>query len=79
MRMRKKVEFDYSKLRGRIVEKYGSITRFADALGISKSALSVKLNNHRLFTQDEIYRAIILLDIEHEATEYFFTVKVTKR
>ena len=34
---------DYSKLRGRIVEKYGKYHVFADALGVSTHTLSNRL------------------------------------
>jgi len=76
--MSKKVVFDYSKLRGKAIEKYGTLKRFADAAGIGRSVLSIKMNNRRPFSQEEIYRIVILLEIEHETTDYFFTPRVKK-
>ena len=37
--------FDFSKLSGKIVEKYGTQYNFAKAMGISEHSLSNKLNN----------------------------------
>lgn len=66
--------YDYSKLRGRIVEKYGTQSRFAKALRMSERSLSLKLNNQRYFTQEEISLATDLLDIPKiEMQLYFFT------
>ena len=36
--------FNYSKLRGRIIEKYGSQSDFAKAFGCSDRTLSLKMN-----------------------------------
>ncbi len=74
--------FDYSKLRGKIREKYGTEGEFAKALGISKTSLSDKLNNKVSFTSSEINKACELLDISIRFIPiYFFTpnVKETKR
>ena len=38
--------FDYSKLRGRIVEKYGSISKFSEKLSKSRTSVDLKLNNN---------------------------------
>lgn len=37
--------FDYSKLRGRIIEKYGSQTAFVKSFGTSENTFSMKMNN----------------------------------
>ena len=68
------VEFDYSKLLGRIVEKYHTRQAFAKAYGITESGLNLKLNNQRAFTQTEILRCMDLLDIKNPS-EYFFKLK----
>ena len=69
--------FDYSKLLGRIVEKYGTQARFSKALGLSEHSLSLKLNSIRGFKQSEISRVCDILEIEHsEIPVYFFTLKV---
>lgn len=69
-----KVRFDYSKLRGRIVEKCGTQAAFATEIGISDVAISTKLNGHTYFKQTEIAKAINVLDIAPgDVTSYFFT------
>ena len=67
--------FDYSKLRGRIKEKFGTQDRFANALGIGRVSLSQRLNNSLGFSQEEILRAAELLEIPtEEIPAYFFRV-----
>lgn len=69
--------FDYSKLKGRIIEKYGSQMMFAEAMGLSERSLSFKLNGKRLWKQNEIYRAIQLLGLDDSDIQtYFFNHKV---
>ena len=71
--------FDYSKLRGRIREKFATQEKFANAMGIALSTLSFKLNNKVYWTQPEINRACELLEIaDADVTDYFFTLKVQK-
>lgn len=64
--------FNFSKLRGRIVEKYGSCGRFAAAMGHSKVWLSSRLNNVVPWRADEIRDAAALLDIAPEEIPKFF-------
>ena len=69
--------FDYRRLRGRIVEKYGCQRNFADAFPISERSLSLKLNSAVFFKQPEINRACEMLDIStDEIPSYFFVPKV---
>ena len=69
--------FDYSKLLGRIKEKFGTNEKFANALGCAPETLSRKLNNKASFTQKEINKSVDLLDIRIEDIDiYFFTKKV---
>lgn len=71
--------FDYSKLSGRIKEKFGSQKAFAKALGVSCSTMSNKITGIYYFTQPEIKMSIKLLDLEPgSVTDYFFTRKVEK-
>jgi len=73
------VEFDYSKLRGRIIEKYGSQTEFTKAFGVSQNVFSKKMQNKVRFTSDDIMKIIKMLDIAvDEIGLYFFTLKVSK-
>lgn len=64
----------YSKLKGRIIEKFGSQNNFAAALGISTVALSRKLNCVTGFSQKDILEWAKLLEIERDDYgAYFFT------
>lgn len=63
----------YRKLRGRIVEKYGSLQEFAAVLGISRAQVSKYMNGKSVFTTTSMDRWGKLLDIErNEYPEYFF-------
>lgn len=65
--------FGYAKLRGKIVEKYGSQYKFAEALKISENSLSKKLTGKTQFRQGDIQTWCRLLDIPVEkAGLYFF-------
>ena len=76
---RKRLPFDYSKLKGRIKEKFGTQKAFAKAIGITEAALSHKLTGVNCFKQDDIYRAISALGITEDlVSEYFFTLEVRK-
>lgn len=69
--------FDYSKLRGKIIEKFGCNVNFAIKMGISERTLSLKLNNEVGFKQREIMKACELLKIPNdEISSYFFTMNV---
>ena len=68
--------FDFSKLRGRIVEKFGSCDKFAAAMGRSKVWISSRLNNTVTWRAEEIREAVALLDISpEEVHSYFLTPK----
>lgn len=69
--------FDYTNLRRFILYKFGTIGEFAKALGVSKQAVSVKLNGKSGFTQDKIIEWANVLDIPaEEVGKYFFVVHV---
>lgn len=73
------IVFDFSKLRGRIKEIYGTQTAFAVAMLMNEATLSNKLNNNVEFSPKEIIRACLLLSIElKDVNIYFFTLKVQK-
>lgn len=68
------LKYDYSKLRGRIVEKYGSNRNFSKAMELSERTISLKLNNKIFWTQKEIEKAIDVLDLSsNDIQNYFFT------
>lgn len=64
----------YNKLRGRIVEKYGTQANFAQAIGISTNAMSNKMTCKTGMSQEDIEQWSVLLDISRKSYwEYFFT------
>jgi hypothetical protein len=71
------MEFDFSKLLGRIVEKFGTRSAFAAELGLADSVLSSRLSNKVYFNAEEIHRSCEILDIDpQDIPVYFFAVKV---
>ena len=67
--------YNYSKLLGRIVEKVGTQSEFANAMGLSERTVSLKLNGKVGWKQREIAKACDVLAIEvNEISEYFFTL-----
>ena len=71
------IEFDYSKLRGRIREKFHTEQDFGNAMKLSHTSLSKKLNGKVRFNHGELFKMQKLLDISDvEFSTYFFTEKV---
>lgn len=71
------MEFNYNKLRGRIVEKFQSLFNFSEMLDITYEALSKKMNNKTAISQMEVVKWSELLEIpSDEIGVYFFTIKV---
>lgn len=71
------MSFDFSKLRGRIIEKYGSQTAFAKEYGVSENTLSLKMNNKVAFSVDDIVKMCRMLSIaKNDVGDYFFTPKL---
>ena len=67
----------YAKLRGRIREIYGTQEAFAKAIGLSKVALSMRLNNKTDWSSREMVKAKEALKIkDSEIIAYFFTPSV---
>lgn len=65
--------YHYNKLRGRIVEKYGTQKAFAEVVGISKNSLSMKMAGKTQFSQKDMDLWANLLDIsKDEYHSYFF-------
>lgn len=66
--------FDFSKLRGRIIEKYGTCAAFAADVGLPESGLSNRLNNRVMIDSDEIiqWSRPDKLDIPAEDIHIFF-------
>ena len=74
------MQFDFSKLRGRIKEKVGSEAKFAKKIGISSASLSAKFNNRTDFSTGEISRAAEkdVLDIPKDEIGNYFFIKNAK-
>lgn len=71
--------FDFSKLMGRIIEKYGTYTAFAETFGMKKNVLSSRLKGKTYFQPDEMLKACELLDLPLESIPlYFYTLKFQK-
>lgn len=71
------MRFDYSKLRGLIVEKFGSISKFADRLGVAVQTISAKLCNNLSVTKKDILEWSEILGIDQcDIGIYFFTLEV---
>lgn len=69
------MKFDYSKLRGRITERFGSISKFCERNSISPVSFSRKLNNVTAFSVRDIIDICNILEIaQEEIGAYFFEV-----
>lgn len=71
------MEYDYSKLLGRIVECVGTQKELAQKIGLSEHSVSMKLNNQRGWKQKEIRKIAEVLQIpSSEIAAYFFAERV---
>lgn len=71
------MQFDYSKLLGKIRECGFTQQTLAQHIGIAKSSMCLKLNNKANFSQPEIFLICEALQIEiSKIGVYFFTPKV---
>lgn len=69
--------FDNSKLRGRIVEKYGTIDNFSKAINKNRSSISLILNDKATIDRRDMMLFCSALGIENkDVGDYFFTTKV---
>lgn len=67
--------YNYNKLLGRIVEKVGTQSKFADKMELSERTISLKLNGKVGWKQSEISKACAVLEIhETEIPAYFFAL-----
>jgi len=62
----------HNKLRGRIVEKYGSVKKFSEILGKSQQQTNLKVLGKQGFTREDIVKWSELLDIAEEDCYAFF-------
>lgn len=69
--------FDYSKLLGRIIEKFGTRAAFAEAVGLAESSVSNRLKHRVQISSEEIMLWGQVLDIPaEEIPAYFLTPEV---
>lgn len=69
--------YDYSKLKGKIKEVFGTQEAFANSIGLSSVSVSNKLNNIIDWRQEEMEDSVEKLEIPFsEIHVYFFTKKV---
>lgn len=64
--------FEYRKLRGRIVEKYGTFNAFFEKLTITNIQASKKINGRAGFSQKDIVEWCGLLEIDLKDVGQFF-------
>ena len=66
-------ERKYLKLRGRIIEKFGTYGDFANSIKMNRSSLACKLNGIRGISKKDIALFCKALDIsKQEIGDYFF-------
>ncbi len=71
------MQFDYSKLLGRIKECGYTQESLAKRIGIAESSMCLKLNNKADFKKIEVFLICEALEIEtQEIGAYFFALKV---
>ena len=64
--------YKYDRLRGRIVEKYGTQGNFAEAIGRSRVSVSEKMTGKSGFSQADIELWSDKLDIKSEDIGLFY-------
>ncbi|MBO5968980.1 MAG: DUF739 family protein [Clostridia bacterium] len=63
---------DFSKLKGRIVEKFGTQKAFCEALGKAPEWLSRRMNNQIEFDADDMVSIIDILEIDPQDLHLYF-------
>lgn len=67
------MDFSYNKLRGKIVEIFGSQKEFSKRIGLSEQSITAKLNGRSEFSQNDIINWSDALRIAlDEIGTYFF-------
>ena len=72
-----KHECDLRKLRGRIIEKFGTLSNFADDRKVAVQTISAKMSGKKEITKSDIFEWAKALEIDQAGIGvYFFTQKV---
>lgn len=68
------MSFKYNKLKGRIVEIFGTQAAFSKSIGVSEQTITAKLAGRSMFSQDDIINwcKALLID-QNDIGLYFFT------
>lgn len=69
------MKFESNKLKGRIIEKFGSQVAFAGAMELNDGTLSKKLRGLSDWTTAEMVKACELLDIPLAEAYLFFLIE----
>lgn len=72
--MNEALKFNYSRLKGRIVEKFGSQALFIDKISMAEVTFIKKIKNG-YFNQKEIDEIINVLDLTVDDIPYYFFTK----
>lgn len=73
------IEYNYTKLKGRIRELEMTQSEFAERIGIAEQTLYKRFNHQSYFTQSEIENAMKVLRLPMNKMQlYFFNKKVAK-
>ena len=71
------MQYNYAKLKGRIIEICGTQQEFAKRMNLSERTVSAKLNNQVSWKQSEILKAVEILMIPEDRIQiYFFALEV---
>lgn len=66
------MQYDYSKLLGKIKEVCGSQAVFAELIELSERTVSLKLNNKKEWKQGEIEKSCAVLKIDKRKIPLYF-------
>lgn len=77
--MNRRYNYDYSMLKARINKKYGTLTKFSEAMDCKLSTMSMRLNNRAEWPQGDIYKAKELLRISNRDVGAFFYTTIVQK
>lgn len=69
------MKFDFDALKAKMIEKYGSQNRFAEAFGTSENTMSRKMQSKTPFSRDDIVKICDMLNIPKDQVGYYFLQK----
>ena len=73
------MQYNYAKLKGRIIEICGTQQEFAKRINLSERTVSATLNNQVSWKQSEILKAVEILMIPEDQIQiYFFALEVQR-